>query len=469
MATPSDPLYIFQWHFPLIGDIQTIWDEFTGAGVNVGVYDDGIDYNHEDLAANYDASLHVVDDLGNPIDPFPSGVADGHGTACAGIIGAANNGVGGVGVAFDVTLTAVNIDFDNTGVYGSVNAVDIAPFLHVVGQAAANFDITSHSWGSTPLFFNSLNDGGFADQLDAVYGTLSSTGRGGLGTIIVQAAGNDDLDSNGDGLNASRFTITVAATEQDGTAADYTNYGAGILVAAPAAAVTTDVTGANGYDPGAYTASFNGTSAATPVVSGVIALMLQANSGLGWRDVHNILANSASHTGSAQGGPAEGFEDGAWYVNNATGWNGGGNHLHDNYGYGMVNAYNAVRMAEAWSLFGAAATSANETSVSSGLNDFTDTVVGDGNGVPFTTTFTIGTDIEIEHVALTLDFGTTYIGDVEVLLTSADGTVVQAFRTATNIGNDYSGNWTFGIDALRGELSAGTWTMEVYDHFPSTC
>jgi subtilisin family serine protease len=240
--TPTDPLFANQWHLAMLGDIQAIWDEYTGSGVNVGVYDDGVEYTHEDLAANYDASLHVVDDLGNPVDPSPVTSADGHGTACAGIIGAANNGVGGVGVAFGVTLTGVNIDFDNTGVYGSVNAPDINPFLSVVGQAAANFDIMSNSWGAFPEYFsgNGLLGGGFSDLTEQAYATIAANGRGGLGTIIVQAAGNDNEDANGDGLNASRFTITVAATESTGIAASYSQFGANILVAAPAAAVTTD-------------------------------------------------------------------------------------------------------------------------------------------------------------------------------------------------------------------------------------
>ena len=67
---PNDPLYPSQWHFSLMGNIQKIWDEFSGAGVNVGVYDSGIDYNHPDLNYNYNSSLHVLDDLGNILDPF---------------------------------------------------------------------------------------------------------------------------------------------------------------------------------------------------------------------------------------------------------------------------------------------------------------------------------------------------------------------------------------------------------------
>jgi Ca2+-binding RTX toxin-like protein len=463
MTTPTDPLYATQWHLGMLGNIEAIWNEYTGAGVHVGVYDEGVDYNHEDLAANYDATRHVRNTLNLPVDPFPATGFNGHGTACAGIIGAANNGVGGVGVAWGVTLTGVNIDFANTGVYGSVNG-PLAGFIDVVGQAAANFDVMSNSWGSYPGFYTVVGvpGGGLATQTVAAYATLSATGRDGLGTIIVQAAGNDNEDAVGDGINSTRFTITVAATEQTGFAASYSQFGACILIAAPAAAVTTDMTGTAGYDPGNYTTTFDGTSAATPVVSGVISLMLDANAGLGWRDVQNILAASATLTGSAFDAiTANATEEGLWQANAANTWNGGGNHVHTNYGYGMVNAYNAVRMAEVWHLFGTAQTSVNEQLVQSGLNDFADATLGDNTGVPFTTTFTVGSNISVEHAALHLNFATSYVGDLRLVLTSAEGTVIEVANSAAN--GSFDGEWVFGIDGLRGELAAGTWTMQAYD------
>jgi subtilisin-like proprotein convertase family protein len=455
--TPTDPLYASQWHFPLIGNIQRIWDEYSGAGVHVGVYDEGVDYNHPDLNGNYDASRHVLDNLGNVLDPFPAG-NNAHGTACAGIIGAeSNNGIGGTGVASGVSLTGVNIF---SGGFGDVNGV-AADFFFVVSQAT-NFDISSNSWGATPTYTTGLADGGFADLLEDEYFILSQLGRGFLGTIITQAAGNDTLDANGDGVNASRFTITVSATEQTGITANYSNFGACILVAAPAAAVTTDISGANGYDLGDYTTTFNGTSAATPVVSGVIALMLQANPNLGWRDVQNILANSASHTGSAFGGPKNFDEHGVWGFNSANNWNGGGMHVQTDYGYGMINAYNAVRMAEVWGLFGAAQSSANEQTATSNLNNLGGLAVPDNNPAGVSFNLSVGTSLQIEHVQLVMSFAHTFVGDLKITLTSAEGTtIVVALNSNTN--TSFNGQWVFGIDSLRGEISAGTWTVNVAD------
>eukprot|EP01031_Cornospumella_fuschlensis_P053043 gene53043-64799_t len=98
MATPTDPLFAQQWHLPMIGNIRKIWDEYTGVGVTVAVYDDGVQFTHADLAANYNAAAHFRFN-GVTYAPTPNTSADAHGTACAGIIAAVdNNGRGGVGV-----------------------------------------------------------------------------------------------------------------------------------------------------------------------------------------------------------------------------------------------------------------------------------------------------------------------------------------------------------------------------------
>jgi len=296
-ADPTgDPLYGDQWHLTMIGDLQTIWQEYSGAGVSVGVYDNGIEYTHPDLAANYDASKHVIVD-GQALDPSPSGIVTAeHGTAVSGVIAAVDNDVGGVGVAFGASITGVNI----FGGPADINGADISGFSQAIYQAWT-FDIINNSWGATPDFNNETN----AAMLAAFAGfeTAVQTGRGGLGTIVVKAAGNDWDSSQGDFLNASRYTITVAAHDQGGDASWYTNRGANVLVSAPssgssadgdAGILTTDETGSEGYAAGNYTYGFGGTSSATPVVAGVVALMLDANPNLGWRDVQSILAYSAT-------------------------------------------------------------------------------------------------------------------------------------------------------------------------------
>lgn len=468
--TPSDPLYAQQWHFALLGDIETIWDEFTGTGVHVGVWDDGIEVDHPDLAANYDPSLHFVHD-GITYAPTPLTSADGHGTCTAGLIGAvAGNDAGGVGVAFGVTLTAVNTFDPATYATRAIEAASI--------RWAANFDIMSNSWGWSPGY-RALQDIG--DQgtnhfgYDKWYGEVSQTGRGGLGTIIVQAAGNDTKNANGDGLNASRYTITVAATDQAGNAQYYTNFGACILVAAPASAVTTDLSGNAGYNgagdsdpaPRAYTTDFGGTSAATPTVAGIVALMLDANDGLGWRDVQNILAFSASETGSGYGNAGTGEEVGQWVTGTAGTWNGGGHAFHASYGYGMVDAFAAVRMAEAWGvLHPTAQTSANEQQISVhyfggavGIPDF-----GTAGPSAADAQVTVTQNLAIESVYVTVDITHAAGSDLILTLISPDGTEVTFFANEGKASLMSAGfEYTFGIDALRGYTSAGDWTLRVTD------
>ena len=101
---PTDPYYVISYQYDLIGDIESVWDDYAGTGVNVGVYDDGMDYNHVDLSSNYDSSLHFWY-WGSEHDPFPESSDDWHGTAVAGVLGATgNNGEGGLGVVHSKVL-----------------------------------------------------------------------------------------------------------------------------------------------------------------------------------------------------------------------------------------------------------------------------------------------------------------------------------------------------------------------------
>ena len=459
-----DPLYSTQWHFSLLGNIETIWDDYTGNGIRVGVYDNGVEASHEDLAANYSETLEFSGDDGLPNTP-----GDAHGTSVAGIIGAARNGLGGVGVAFDVTLSSV--DFLND-VQNQSSSVVTAAFNH----AATAFDIISNSWGSTPSYSDNLDIGDAftgAENLANSFRYISVNGRNGLGTLATLAAGNEAHNTTlinnygiygnaqGDGVNNLFETVTVAATTASGYVASYSNFGANILVAAPAAAVTTDRAGLAGYDAGEYTNSFGGTSAATPVVSGVIALMLEAAPGLGWRDVQNILAISAAHTGSAFGAAKGPYEAEAWYTNGAGNWNGGGMSFNQSYGYGMVDAFAAVRMAEVWQIMNPAAnTSANTTTVTAGYTG-TPLAISDMNTTRLS--LNVAENVNIEHVYATINLSHAYLGDLSIVLISPDGTRTQLLNREGGSTN-YNDDWTFGLANLRGETSAGDWTLEIRDN-----
>ena len=156
------------------------------------------------------------------------------------------------------------------------------------------------------------------------------TGRGGLGTIHVWAAGNggDNDNVNYDGYANSIYTIAVGAVTDRGVRADYSEPGAAKVISAPSDSNTLSTQGiTTTHLDGSHTDDFGGTSAATPIVAGVIALMLEANPELGWRDVQEILIRSAKKIAP---------DDTSWATNGA-----GLSFSHD-YGAGMVDALLAV-------------------------------------------------------------------------------------------------------------------------------
>lgn len=461
---PSDPLYQSQWHLAAIGDIERIWDEFSGAGVKVGVHDGSAQMSHPDLAPNHDPALRpVIDGVA-----YASTGADAHATAVAGLIGAALNGEGGVGVAWGASLSSVN--------FLGANSIEMDPLdpgravasrLVQAFEQTAIFDVVNHSWGfgadylAVPDVYVGMKSG---------WTHAAATGRGGLGTIQVKSAGNEGRSADAVWEHSAPELIVVGALA--GPVTGYSNHGASLLVSAPGGRsddglVTTDLVGTAGYNiapftssPSDYTNRFLGTSGAAPVVSGVVALMLDAAPGLGWRDVQEILSLTAQLRGSAIGatGTVPG-ENGAWLLNGAADWNGGGRHFHLSYGYGAVDAFAAVRMAEAWSLFGGPRTAANDVVRATGQVTFNQSAPGFG-GV-FERTIAVGgtADMQLEFATLRLSVsGTPSLAGLKLSLVSPAGTEVSL------VGRDLPGSsleWSFGMQAFRGESSAGTWTIRL--------
>ncbi|WP_052119841.1 S8 family serine peptidase [Inquilinus limosus] len=464
MPAPTDPLYAQQWHLtgPWGIHLGNIWDEYTGAGVVVAVHDQGIDFSHSDLNDNID-SAHSFNASTGGSGGAPVTADDNHGTAVAGIIAAERNGTGVVGVAYGATLQSYYDPlFFSTLQTAVVNARN---------YAATHADVLNNSWGFGNTFFDDPNsafldnfaESGWAAARAATL-NAAANGRGGLGTIIVQAAGNTYAygdDTNLHSFQNNRWTITVGATNQDGTISDYSTPGASILIGAPGSPsagtiVTTDRVGGSGYAAGDYTTSFNGTSAATPMVSGVVALMLEANPHLGWRDVQEILAYTARS--AASGATTD-------QTNGATNWNGGGLTVNHDIGFGLVDAHAAVRLAESWG--GSARTSANETSVSASGSP--GLAIPDGNATGVTTSLTIATGIEIDRVEVTLNLSHTWIGDLQIVLTSPDGTdsvlVNRPGLSETAVDGSSQDNIAFTFSTVQdwGESGQGVWSLTLRD------
>ncbi|EYD78202.1 hypothetical protein Rumeso_00224 [Rubellimicrobium mesophilum DSM 19309] len=476
MRLPNDPLLGQQWHlinhtaglFDL--NVASVWspsqgEAYNGLGTRTVIIDDGFDYVHEDLARDYDvASDH--DFLDSDADSFGS-LSEVHGTAVAGIIGAVgNNGLGGVGVAYQTQLVGyrTNNVIDDVWLQNIRDAIRDAAMsaqgdVANISQGIANDPDSAFGVGYNALRF---------DEIETSIGTAVNQGRGGLGMTIVKAAGNSrsaNYDVNADDWTNDTRQVVVGAVDQNGFVSFYSSYGAALLVSAfgtPGQVVTTDRTGAAGYTAGNYTTTFNGTSAAAPMVAGVVDLMYDAAAGLGWRDVQSILALSARQVGSEVGAGIAGSERFPWAWNHAETWNGGGLHFSNDYGYGLVDAWAAVRLAESWNLTGttAAVTSGQVSSTMDVLDGSITVPDNDATGLNFAGK--AGSDHVVERVTVQMSFSTAFTGDVEVYLTSPDDTVSQLIADAGNI-NDYNGTWTFESQAFRGEHAAGTWTVRVAD------
>ena len=131
--TDANPHYSSQWQLSQVGDIEAVWEDYSGVGINVGVYDDGVERTHKDPVDNYDASLHFSGD-----DRHPNSITDGHGTSVAGIIAASNNNLRGVGIAYDASISGVDYLNDFQGDW----VTNLATL-----RWSAGFDIVNDSLG----------------------------------------------------------------------------------------------------------------------------------------------------------------------------------------------------------------------------------------------------------------------------------------------------------------------------------
>ena len=455
---PNDPLFANQWHLQNTGQqggtagedarLMSAWDVATGAGVVIGVIDDGVQHTHPDLAAAYRADLSYDFNF-NDSDPTP-GTGDDHGTAVAGVAAArGNNGVGVSGTAPAASIAGLRLISAATTDQQEATALGYKP---------QDIAIYSNSWGPSDTGSNLEAPGPLT--LAALANGVAA-GRGGKGSIYVWAAGNGleaNDNSNYDGYANSRYTIAVTAVDNTGNQAWYAEPGANILVAAPSngdssgtevGITTTDRTGTAGYNTGStagnlpdgnYTNDFGGTSSATPLVSGVVALMLEANPNLGWRDVQHVLATTARKNDPT---------DPDWAQNGTGRW------VNHKYGFGVVDAAAAVNAAKTWTNVGA------EVSATSGVITVGQSIP-DNSAAGITSSFTLGADVRIENMEVVLNATHASRGNLQVVLTSPSGTRSVLAERRTDSNDHYTG-WTFSTVRNLGESSIGTWTLTVSD------
>ncbi len=296
---PRDPQFNDQWALANSGqrggkkgaDISATlaWARTTGSDeVVVAVLDTGVDYNHEDLTENmwrrpekmapyHDNELGTIDDeFGfNAIDGSDPMDDNGHGTHCAGIIGAeGENEVGIAGVNWKVQI--MPLKFMNASGSGSTkDAIEAINYVIDRKKAGVNVRIISASWGSTQ------KSRALGDVIRKAYEN---------DILFVAAAGNSSVDNDRMPHYPSSYdspnVVSVAALDRHDALASFSNWGAkSVAIAAPGVEILSTWLG-DEYE------EKSGTSMATPVVSGVAALILSEHPEMSVDDLKKKLLAS---------------------------------------------------------------------------------------------------------------------------------------------------------------------------------
>jgi subtilisin family serine protease len=373
-SDPNDPLWPKQWHLNVI-DAAGAWQITRGEDVIVAVIDpEGVEIAHEDLFPNLFVNEKEI--AGNNLDDDNNGMVDDvsgwnfgnrtndpalpvpHGTAAAAVaLAACENKLGGCGVAPKARLLAI--------AQGGTVQDDADAFRYAMQMGAS---VISSSWGyGIGLPTTQVVEEAIADVI--------REGRGKLGTAVVFAMTNQQRDNFGGGADGYRDIASVAGVLAIGRSTDAdrwgrSGFGRGMALLAPTGAargsadagclperlvgkqevITADLMGPAGYNAGTvkpcfcnataeeiedenYTACFHGTSSATPLVAGVVALMMAANPKITLAAITDILADTAERIEPTA---ARYKPDANKRLYSAT------------HGWGRVHAGRAVAAAAAW-------------------------------------------------------------------------------------------------------------------------
>lgn len=415
---PKDELFYSQWYLAYT-NIVPVWQFYSGKNVTILVNEGSADHTHIDLRNNL--KFHEPHS-----DRF-----DVHATTVAGIIAASRNNIGIVGIAYNAIL-------------GSEEGVSVAH---------TKYDVIDRSWGwaSAQPFVANFSE---AQELH-----ITKIGRHGLGTVIVQSAGNErnHKDNTNDFQQTnSLYSIVVGAIYKDASLSyvesnveAFSNRGASVLISAPGSHITTSSALTENNNGNVFTWDYDmvkGTSFSAPIVAGIIALMLEANPCLGYRDVEKILAITARKVNDP-------ITD--WAKNADISWNSEGHHYSHDYGFGCVNAYQAVKFAEFWPYLSShhniEQTSANST-------------FGIKAIVPQTTfswPLEVSANFIVQNVVLEYEISHKNFSSVLINLISPHGT--KSYLKEENSRNITSTRIRFRALSkhFMGENSQGIWTYEI--------
>ena len=467
---PNDPLFPDQWHLKNTGqagrngvagkvdedlNVSRAWASATGNGIRIAIVDDGLDINHEDLNVVPGKSWDYITNSYSD----PSSAMSSHGTSCGGLAAAkGNNGIGVTGVAYNARQVGYNLLSASTDGFGADSVTKDLQSNHIY----------SNSYGAA-------DNNGLFEPSDEVWrraiDTGTSTGRGGKGVIYTWAAGNGAPEdrSDYDGQANYQGVLAIGSLNDQGTKSSYSEPGSNVLVMAYGGeycsthtTTTADITGTAGDNDGTskpddyagqpnYTRCMNGTSAATPEVTGVVALLLETNPALSWRDVRAILTQTARKNDPT---------DPDWVTN------GGGLHINHNYGYGTVDATAAVNSAKTWQNIPAQKTATASATLATPM------AIADNSAATASIINLSNSGIsKLEFVDVNITSDHAEVGNLEITVTSPIGTVstltsIHDCKSGDDVvtcGSSLSNGTRFGVVRLMGEAADGNWILSVRD------
>lgn len=430
--TPNDTFYSNQWHLNSTGqggakvnadiDAPEAWDITRGSStIIIAVIDEGTDTAHEDLS--FVTGWNAISNNNSPQGTS----SEAHGTAVSGV--AAGQGNNAKGVSGSCQLCRV---MPIRLIVSGMTIADEAESFNFAWQNGAA--IINNSWG--PIGSVATLPSSTKAAIDAA----TTSGRGGKGCVVLFAAGNDNKNSDSNGYSAYSRVISVAASTDQDLKASYSNFGSTVDVCAPSnggvtsGIWTTDRT-SGGYSSTAYTSSFGGTSSATPLVSGIVGLVLTVNPNLTYDQVRTNLINNTVKIDTAGGGYVNGFST--------------------KYGYGRVNAKNSVVAAGGTP---PPPTGTNKTYNSTNVP----IAIPDNNATGIQSALSVMDAGTINSMTCSVNISHTYIGDLNVSLIHPDGTTsvlhANAGGSADNIVQTYS------VAAFNGKSMAGSWKLKIVDN-----
>ena len=444
----TDPLFRQQWHLynphrkGKDSNVIPVWNKgITGKGVYISVIDDGLESDHSDLKGNFEPSCSydfnynrkdVTPRYKDSHGRFTS--INNHGTRCAGVIAGGANNSCGVGVAYESKVCGIKIIDGNPDDRMEANAFSYG--LDVV-------DIFSSSWGPN-------DDGRTVEgplrlaKRALVYGV--ERGRKGKGAIYVFASGNGGSygdDCNCDGYTNSIFTLTIGSIDINDGIPHYAESCASHFAVTYSSSRVSGQAIATCDIRGQCTSRHSGTSASAPMAAGMIALALQANPDLTYRDVQHVVVNSAKPLTSMT-------KD--WIINGA------GRKFHNFFGFGLMDAEALVSKAKQWSNVGPS------VKLTSG-ELIENKKIRKSSYESFSVEIKSHRKILIEHIEAVITIDDTNRGSIKVFLISPSGTKIQLLRTRHADLKPHFRGWTLTSTGFWDEPSVGKWTLVVGKDF----